>query len=51
MAGVTDLSLNTSRVTILFLLFIAVAGVVIYLDYPKQELTVRSYLEINPRLR
>jgi multidrug efflux pump subunit AcrB len=37
MAGVTDLSLNTSRVTISFLLFIAVAGALIYLDYPKQE--------------
>jgi multidrug efflux pump subunit AcrB len=37
MSGITDFSLNTSRVTVLFLLFIAVAGVVIYLDYPKQE--------------
>src|SRR5688572_6619118 len=37
MAGVTDFSLNTSRVTISVLLFIAVAGALIYLDYPKQE--------------
>ena len=37
MSGITGFSLNTTRVTISVLLFIAVAGVLIYLDYPKQE--------------
>ncbi|HET9866216.1 MAG TPA: efflux RND transporter permease subunit, partial [Nitrospira sp.] len=37
MSGITAFALNTTRVTISFLLFIAVAGVLIYLDYPKQE--------------
>ena len=35
--GITEFSLNTSRVTILFIVFVIVSGIVLFLDYPKQE--------------
>jgi len=37
MIGITDFSINKDRVTILFLMIMAVAGVLAYLTYPKQE--------------
>ena len=45
MTGITEFSLNTSRVTILFLLLVFVTGLYAYLDYPKQEdpsITIRE---------
>ena len=43
--GITEFSLKTDRVTILVLLMIVLAGVLQYLDYPKQEdpsITIRE---------
>ena len=37
MTGITEFSLSTPRVTILFLAFVVFAGVFLYLDYPKSE--------------
>ncbi len=37
MPNITAFSLNTNRVTVLFLVFVAFAGVFAYFDYPKQE--------------
>lgn len=37
MPNIADFSLNNSRLTILFLIFVVVTGVYVYLDYPKQE--------------
>ena len=37
MIGITDFSINKDRVTVLFLMIMAVAGVFAYLTYPKQE--------------
>ena len=37
MIGITDFSINKDRVTILFLMIMAVAGLFSYLTYPKQE--------------
>ncbi len=45
MTGITAFSLNTSRVTILFLLLVVAIGFYAYLDYPKQEdpsITIRE---------
>jgi multidrug efflux pump subunit AcrB len=37
MRGITEFSLNTSRLTILFLVAVLVTGIMMFLDYPKQE--------------
>ena len=37
MKNITSFALNSNRVTILFLLLMAIAGVFSYLTYPKQE--------------
>ncbi len=37
MSGITDFSINKDRVTVLFLMIMAVAGLLAYLTYPKQE--------------
>jgi multidrug efflux pump subunit AcrB len=37
MRGITDFSIEKDRVTVLFLLIMAVAGLFSYLTYPKQE--------------
>ena len=47
MAGITDLSLNTSRVTISFLLFIAVAGAVIYLASPLSRFVTGTTIHVD----
>ncbi len=45
MPNITEFSLNTSRVTVIFLLFVLFVGVFSYFDYPKQEdpsITIRE---------
>ncbi|MEN8207549.1 MAG: efflux RND transporter permease subunit, partial [Pseudomonadota bacterium] len=37
MINIARFSLNNSRLTILFLIFVVITGVYVYLDYPKQE--------------
>ena len=37
MPSITEFSLKTERVTILFMVFVVLSGIYVFLDYPKQE--------------